>query len=85
MIPVHTSALRDITRTYGVAHTTIARLRPFGGVEGVVEAGGVIRCDARTTGCLMASRTGSYSASHKLRKAPTVRNHLLHRHLAQNL
>jgi DNA invertase Pin-like site-specific DNA recombinase len=27
--------LTDIARTYGVAHTTIARLRPFGGVEGV--------------------------------------------------
>jgi DNA invertase Pin-like site-specific DNA recombinase len=27
----------DIARTYGVAHTTIARLRPFGGVEGVVD------------------------------------------------
>jgi DNA invertase Pin-like site-specific DNA recombinase len=30
-------SLTDIARTYGVAHTTIARLRPFGGVEGVVQ------------------------------------------------
>jgi DNA invertase Pin-like site-specific DNA recombinase len=29
-------SLTDIARTYGVAHTTIARLRPFGGVDGVV-------------------------------------------------
>jgi DNA invertase Pin-like site-specific DNA recombinase len=29
-------SLTDIARTYGVAHTTIARLRPFGAVEGVV-------------------------------------------------
>jgi DNA invertase Pin-like site-specific DNA recombinase len=30
-------SLTDIARTYGVAHTTIARLRPFGGVEGAAE------------------------------------------------
>jgi DNA invertase Pin-like site-specific DNA recombinase len=30
-------SLTDIARTYGVAHTTIARLRPFGVVEGVVQ------------------------------------------------
>jgi DNA invertase Pin-like site-specific DNA recombinase len=30
-------SLTDIARTYGVAHTTIARLRPFGGGEGVVQ------------------------------------------------
>jgi DNA invertase Pin-like site-specific DNA recombinase len=29
-------SLTDIARTYGVAHTTIARLRPFGGVEAAV-------------------------------------------------
>jgi DNA invertase Pin-like site-specific DNA recombinase len=30
-------SLTVIARTYGVAHTTIARLRPFGGGEGVVQ------------------------------------------------
>lgn len=29
-------SLTEIARSYGVAHTTIARLRPFGAVEGVV-------------------------------------------------